>query len=572
MKDHRGTPAGRPGADPDLAGRIRWLMILRLTVAAVMLLVSILLQLREGEGFFSTPMRGLYLFAGLAFLLTIVYASVAAQVRDQTRFAVVQLAGDLVLLSGVVLITGGAASPFIILYFLIIIGAGILFYRAGSLIAAGASAVLYGVAVAAPLIPRVAAFIDPGGATLAMSRAAVGYRHLLAVFSFFLVAFLASHLAESLRSMGEKLSITSASLAELERRSELILQSIASGLVTIDLDGRITYCNRAAERIAHVPAAAVLGLPFGAVFLTPDVPEPWRESMALEGAPLRVEGRIAGRVGGEDLLLGMTFSPLRDEHGTLSGVICAFQDLTHIRRMEEQVRRSDRLAAIGELAAGMAHEIRNPLASLSGSISMLSEEFRFEGTSRELMDIVTGEISRLDALITDFLGFASPREPVVLPVDLGALAHATATLLRQAHPDAWRIEVSERGDRPALAELDPQLVRQVFWNLSLNAIEAMPGGGRLEIGVTAADDAVTVAFADTGVGIPPAAMAKIFTPFFSTKERGTGLGLAIVFKIVEAHRGRLDVETAPGRGTTVRVSFPVRRLAAPVAAALEGAA
>ena len=181
-------------------------MVLRLTVATVILMVSILLQVREGEGFFSTPMRGLYLFAGLAYLLAIVYAVLERQVRDQVRFAIVQIAGDLVLLSGIVLITGGAASPFIILYFLIIIGAGILFYRAGSMIAAAASAVLYGVAVAAPLVPRVAAFIDPDGTTLAMGRAAVGYRHLLAVFSFFLVAFLASYLAESLRRVGEELS------------------------------------------------------------------------------------------------------------------------------------------------------------------------------------------------------------------------------------------------------------------------------------------------------------------------------------------------------------------------------
>lgn len=547
-------------------------MALRLAVATVTLLVSVLLQVREGEGFFSTPLRGLYLFAGLAYLLSIAYAVFEHQVRNQVRFAVVQVAGDLVLLSGIVLITGGAASPFIILYFLIIMGAGILFYRAGSLIAAGASAVLYGLAAAAPLLPQVAALIDPEGTTLAMGRAAVGYRHLLAVFSFFLVAFLQSHLAESMRRMGEKLSITRASLAELERRSELILQSIASGLVTIDLDGRITYCNRAAERIAHVRAEAVLGLSFGEVFLTPGWVDPWRESRMLEALPLRVEGRIARREGEDEPLLGMTFSPLRDETGARNGVICAFQDLTHIRRMEEQVRRSDRLAAVGELAAGMAHEIRNPLASLSGSISMLREEHQFEGTSRELMDIVTGEIARLDALITDFLGFASPREPVVIPVDLASVALATATLLRQAHQGAWRIEVVERGGRTARAEVDPQLVRQVFWNLSLNAIEAMPAGGRLEIAVEAEEDTVTVSFADTGAGIPPAAMARIFTPFFSTKERGSGLGLAIVFKIVEAHRGRIDVDTAPGGGTTVRVVFPARQPAAPAAAIFDGAA
>jgi len=545
-------------------------MVLRLTVATVTLLVSILLQVREGEWFSSTPMRGLYLFAGLAYLLAIVYAVLEHQVRDQVRFAIVQIAGDLVLLSGVVLITGGAASPFIILYFLIIIGAGILFYRVGSLIAAAASAVLFGGAVAAPFIPRLAAFIDPGGVTLAMGRAAVGYRHLLAVFSFFLVAFLASHLAESLRRVGEELSLTTASLADLERRSEHILQSIASGLVTIDPDGRITYCNRAAERIAQVHAAAVLGHAFKEVFMLPAGIDPWRDSGTLAAAPLRLEGRIAGRDG--DIQLGMTFSLLRGDREGEDGVICAFQDLTRIRRMEEQMRHSDRLAAIGELAAGMAHEIRNPLASLSGSITMLKEELQLEGLERELMENVTSEISRLDALITDFLGFASPREPQVCRTDIGALARETATLLRQAHQGPWQVEVVEYGDVPVVAEVDPHLVRQVFWNLSRNAIEAMPAGGLLEISVTSAIDALTVAFKDHGDGISAAARSKIFTPFFSTKERGTGLGLAIVYRIVEAHHGHIEVDSAPGRGTTMRVSFPVGQPETRMAAVSGGAA
>jgi len=203
---------------------------------------------------------------------------------------------------------------------------------------------------------------------------------------------------------------------------------------------------------------------------------------------------------------------------------------------------------------------------------MLREELQLEGMSRELMEIVTSEISRLDALITDFLGFASPREPLVCRTDLGALARETATLLRQSHNGPWRVEVVEQGGLPVLAEVDPHLVRQVFWNLSRNAIEAMPDGGLLEIIVASVPDTATIAFADRGGGIPPAAMPKIFTPFFSTKERGTGLGLAIVFKIVEAHRGRVEVESVPGRGTTVRVTFPVGHGGVAVAAALGGAA
>jgi two-component system sensor histidine kinase PilS (NtrC family) len=281
---------------------------------------------------------------------------------------------------------------------------------------------------------------------------------------------------------------------------------------------------------------------------------------------------MVGRDAADDLLLGMTFSPLRDEAARVTGVICAFQDLTQIRRMEEQIRRSDRLAAVGELAAGMAHEIRNPLASLSGSIKILTEELQLEGMGGELMQIVNDEVTRLDALITDFLSYASPREPQARRTDLAQLARDTVTLLRQSNGEPWRFEVVETGAGGAVAEVDPQLVRQVFWNLSRNAIEAMPGGGLLRIAIAAGPDAVTVTFADTGVGIAPAAQAKIFAPFFSTKERGTGLGLAIVFRIVEAHHGRVDFESAPGRGTTVRVSFPAGAAAARAAVALGGAA
>jgi len=565
VEDGRGFPAGnRPGAGAALTGRLRWLMGLRLAVATVMLGVTILLQVRQGEAFSSTPLRSLYFFVGLTYLLTIVYAVLQSQVRDQSRFAAAQLALDLALLSGVVMVTGGAASPFVIVYFLIIIGAAILFYRAGSLVAAGGSALLYGVAVGAPLLPRVAAVIDPTGTFGAMSRTAIGYRHLLAVFGFFLVAFLASHLTESLRRVGAQLDVASASLAALERRSEHILRNIASGLVTTDLGGTITYCNRAAERIAHLSAADVIGRPFAGVFRLPPGSDPWRRPGQLENTALRAEGGIAGS--GEGPLLGMTFSALRDGEGQSTGVICAFQDLTAIRRMEEQVRRSDRLAAIGELAAGMAHEIRNPLASLSGSIAMLREELTVEGTGRELLDIVTGEVARLDALVSDFLGYASPRDIAPQETDLLAVLQETMTLL-QARAGECRIAVTRRGAAPARAEVDPQLARQVFWNLALNAVEAMPRGGELAVTVSGVGPEVTIEFADTGAGIPRAALAKIFTPFFSTKERGTGLGLALVYKIVEAHRGRIDVESEPGRGTTVRVAFPVRQQApAPVGA------
>jgi two-component system sensor histidine kinase PilS (NtrC family) len=219
----------------------------------------------------------------------------------------------------------------------------------------------------------------------------------------------------------------------------------------------------------------------------------------------------------------------------------------------------------------MAHEIRNPLASLSGSIQLLSEELRLDGTRRELMEIVTAEVRRLNALITDFLSYASPRPAQPRETDLVALLGETVTLLRRSRDGAGRVEVATRGHGPFTAVVDPQLMRQVFWNLSLNALEALGEDGVLKATVEGGPGEVVVAFADSGPGIPPEALPKIFTPFFSTKEGGTGLGLAIVFKVVEAHGGRVEVESQVARGTTFRVVLPVHPPAG-LSAALGGAA
>jgi two-component system sensor histidine kinase PilS (NtrC family) len=301
-------------------------------------------------------------------------------------------------------------------------------------------------------------------------------------------------------------------------------------------------------------AETVIGRPFDEVFRRHGGPDPWRESSLVERASLRVEGSIAGRR--EETLLGMTFSPLRDERERISGVICAFQDLTQIRRMEEQVRRSDRLAAIGELAAGMAHEIRNPLASLSGSVKLLSEELRLEGEGRELMGIVTREVGRLNALITDFLQYASPRPPQLRETSLRELLQETATLIGQTRGALWRIAVVAPGEDAFRAEVDAQMIRQLLWNLTLNAMEAMPGGGTVTVALAEEGEEVRIDVSDSGAGIAAGDLNKVFTPFYSTKEGGTGLGLAIVFKIVENHRGHIEVESTPGRGTTVRVALP----------------
>jgi two-component system sensor histidine kinase PilS (NtrC family) len=550
----------------DLSERIKWLMILRVVVVTFMLGFTVLLQLREGTEFFSTPMRSLYLFIGFFYFLTIAYSIAFHLGAGGSHFAFLQVGVDLVLISGIVLVTGGTESLFSMAYFLVIIGASTLFYRRGGLTAATASALLYAAAVRAPLSPSVAALVGLEQSYLNVSAAYVGYRVVLNVFGFFLVAALSSSLAESLRRAGEELSVKSSHLAELETRNENILQSVSSGLITTDLEGKINYINRTAGRIAGIEAEHALGEHILKVFQLKDDWSPYDNLQHIEGLPLRVEGWV--RDGAEEQFLGLTFSLLRNERDQVSGVICPFQDLTRIRDMEEQIRRSDRLAVVGELAAGMAHEIRNPLASLSGSIQLLSEELVLEDTNRELMEIINREVSRLNALITDFLHFASPRPLQLKVVDLVEALQETVTLLEQSSGPEYRFTLIEPGGGSCLAQVDPMLMKQVFWNFSRNAIEAMPEGGDLtmtieRVPVEAEEedvaDNLSISFADTGVGIAPHEVEKVFTPFHSTKEHGTGLGLAIVFKIVEAHRGRIEVESHVGRGTTFRIRFPVRQ-------------
>jgi two-component system sensor histidine kinase PilS (NtrC family) len=562
----------------DLSGRIKWLMILRIVVVTVMLGFTVLLQLREGTEFFSTPMRSLYLFIGFFYFLTIAYSIASHLGAASAGFALLQIGVDLVLLSGIVLLTGGTESLFSITYFLVIIGASTLFYRWGGILAAAASALLYGAAVAAPLSPAVAALVGHEQTYLTVSTAYVGYKIVLNVFGFFLVAALSSSLAESLRLTGEALSEKSSHLAELEKRSENILQNISSGLITTGMAGKITYVNRTAERISGIDAASSQGRGLLEIFQLKDNWNPYENLKILEGPPFRVEGWV--RDGPEDQYLGMTFSLLRDEGESVSGVICSFQDLTQIRKMEEQIRRSDRLAVVGELAAGMAHEIRNPLASLSGSIQLLSEDLTLEDTNRELMEIVNREVSRLNSLITDFLHFASPRPLQLKVIDLLAALQETVTLLQQSSGPEREVRVSApEGDYRA--EVDPMLMKQVFWNLARNAVEAMPEGGEL---VVAAErfpvqgeggvivDNLEISFADTGAGIPSHEVDRVFTPFYSTKEQGTGLGLSIVFKIVEAHGGRVEVESRSSGGTVFRVRVPARQGAASLAASVSGEA
>jgi two-component system sensor histidine kinase PilS (NtrC family) len=338
---------------------------------------------------------------------------------------------------------------------------------------------------------------------------------------------------------------------------ERIVESIRSGLVTTDLQGRIYTFNAAAEEITGYRERDVRGQDASVFFgeiqehITASLhaAETGEASPRFETYCLTAEGLR--------LRLGFSMSPLFAETGETTGMVITFQDLTQIRTLEETNRRQDRLAAIGRMAASIAHEIRNPLAAMRGSIQMLRSEMKNDGSQTELMEIILRESDRLNTIITDFLSYARPRSLIQSKVDVGDLLHQTFALMRHSPEINENQSIEEQlPEKPLVLDADSGQLKQVFWNLARNALQAMPQGGTLRATVEMnSNDRVRISFADTGRGMSPEQVEHLFEPFSSTTG-GTGLGLSIVYQIVRDHGGTINVRSMEGQGTTITVELP----------------
>jgi two-component system sensor histidine kinase PilS (NtrC family) len=546
--------------------------IVRLMVARLVLCVGVfgvaLVFVGAGQDGAEGVERGLYGTIGVTFLATLVYAGLFRFIRNLARFGAIQLATDIGIVTSLVFFSGGADSIFSFLYLPITVYGAVLFDRKGAYGAAVLASVGYG-AVLLSSEPIAMASVLRGAASLERVFA-LWVVHTSALL---LVALLASALSRELRIAGEALSESASDLVLLRHLHEHTVDSLNSGLLTTDLDSRVRSLNPEAERIIGLAPSEVLGRDLEEVL--PGV----REALMV-GRETPSGGRLRARMplvqpGGEKRHLGLASSILRDGEGLASGWVVIFQDVTEVVAMEQELRRSERLAGIGQLAADIAHEIRNPLAAISGSVQILEAslgEDEGDPEPRRLMSIVLREIDRLNELITEFLQFARPAPSKPTQVDLGSVIQDLVGMFEVARPEGVEIEVDLRTKLNALA--DPTQVRQILWNLILNAVQAMPEGGRICISVAevAAEpqegasggrndakggaDFVEVTVADTGVGIAPEVLERIFDPFFTTKPEGSGLGLATVHRIVEANGGNLRVQSLVGEGTVLRVRFP----------------
>ena len=527
-----------------LWGKLVLLTGIRLLVGTALLVATAWTTLGQ-QPFPRTVEVLLFAIVALIYFASLVGTFVLRTRRHLGWVAHGQIAADVIAATGLVYLTGGAESIFTILYPLAIVSAAIGLGRRGAALGAAASCV----ALCVLAWGMQSGIIAPAGGDL--ERVPLQPGKLAVVMAanlsaFLLVGALASYLAEQLQGVRSELQRSETRFTALEAIYSAVVRSIASGILTLGEDGRITYLNPAAEHLIGLSDGAARGQRLEAL-----LPE-----LAASIARPRERGRPEVRLrahDGHERILGYATAPLA---GGVGGMVILFQDLTGLRQMEEAVRRTDRLAVVGGLAAGLAHEIRNPLASMCGSIDALGASPGLDGQERRLMQVVRSEAERLEALVREFLSFARPLPPTLEALD-GARTVADTVELFRAQVAERGIELVARAQAPVWVRADPGQLRQVLWNLLGNAADATPDGGRVEVRIAPQGGRGVLEVADTGSGIADEDLQRIFDPFFTTKERGTGLGLAIVHRIVEAHGGTLSVRSEVGRGSTFRVELPL---------------
>lgn len=506
---------------------------------------------------------------GLTYALSIVYLATLRFVDRQPWLADAQLFADAMLVSAFIHVTGGIASDFASLYLLPIIAASTIRFRRGALQVAALSAALYLVLVTTQYVDvsNLPVWHVMGGAGLPAVRVAQ-YIVTINLVSFFAVALLAGSLAEGLRSAGARLVHASAAIADLRAFNEHVINSLVSGLVTADTDGRILTFNRAAAAITSVPVPTAVGRHVGDVL---GLPAPFRGRLGDLGETRGERIDFEYRTGdGRQIELGVTGARLAFPDGRI-GYLFTFQDVTDVKKLERDAGRRQRLAAVGEMAAGIAHEIRNPLASMSGSMQVLRAELPLNEEQEQLMDIVLRESDRLNQTIRSFLAYARPQPSNIARFDVGQVMGDTALLLRNSSDvrEDHVVDVNVPAE-PVWHEADANQIRQIVWNLATNGLRSMSDGGRLLLSARNepaldGDGDLVITVQDEGCGIPANEIDHIFQPFHSAFAKGTGLGLATVHRIVTDYNGVIQVASQVGVGTTVRVRLPIRaKLAASI--------
>jgi two-component system sensor histidine kinase PilS (NtrC family) len=537
----------------ELSGRLQRLMFLRVLFVSFLLGASIFIQVRETRTYFGDIQTSHYLLIATIYFLTFVYVVLFKLLVDLVKLAYFQLLADTFIVTAILFTTGGIESFFSFLYILTIINGSIILYRKGGMIMASSSSILYGLLLDLHYYGVIRPLGSPLGYPGTYQSPYIFYMIVVNIAAFYVVAFLSSYPSEQARRSRVELRAKQDDIIKLEALNEWIIRSITSGLITLDGENRVILFNPAAEEIFGIKASQAIGRNV-AVVLPVLKQHLEREPEAVDQKTRKIHTFMDLnylRPDGRRTFLRSSLSPLSLPEGGRKGQILFFQDVTEMKSIEEEMKKVEGLALIGELAAGMAHEIRNPLASISGSIQMLKEDLEKSEVSNRLMGIILREIGRLNHLVNDFLLFARPKPATIEKFELNDLIVDSLELFMNRERWMKKIHVETHFRESIGIESDPEQIKQVLWNLFLNACEAMPNGGSLHVstdvivpgdGLERGNEMVSITIRDTGEGFSNKALPHLFTPFFTTKEGGSGLGLAIVKRIVEGLNG-----TASGR-------------------------
>ena len=547
---------------PNLERHLRWLIAFRLVMISSVLVSYLVFELSSrGE---LPEFNLLFVLVAATYIASILHIVLLAMLASRPLWhAYIQFAGDLALVTGLVYFFGGVTSPFSMLYLVVIMVSAVILQRRAALTIAGLAYILYATLLTA-LVRNWVPALSPLPTDLELSFR-ISYNLAVHLFGFYAVALLTSYLGESALRAEEELAEKTGSLANLEVFHRDVIQSISSGLISTDLEARVTSVNRAALEILGTAELALLGKPITLCGLFSDAE--WAAAASDRSPDRLTRSELVVERGAERLPIGFTVTRLTDAHDVPTGWIVVFQDLSQWRRLQEELRLKDRMAAVGELAAGLAHEVGNPLAAISGSVQLLSSSIAAGQQERRLLDIIVKESLRLDRTIKGFLRFARPRERAAARFDIAALLAENTALLRNSEEATGGHEFILDLD-PESAQLagDPDQISQIFWNLARNALRAMPKGGQLFISGRLRGETYSIEFRDTGHGMSAEQSAKLFHPFQSFFDSGTGIGMAIVYRIVQEHGGSINVESRPAAGTRIVVDLPVHSHAAiPVA-------
>ena len=511
---------------------LAWLVKVRVAVIAFLLAVELLIVRLTPNNvnvrYFETVIIAWFTVSFFFMLLASLWQEYKLQ-------SIVQIFTDLAFTTALVYVTGGIDTFFNFLYPLVIIVASILLPRYWAYLTAAVSFICFGALLELTFFERIPSFQYSARGDLKSLQVVIAVNFC----AYLAVAHLASALAAKLRQAGVELRDKSGELLSLQALHENVIHSIRSALITTDLEGRVTLMNAPGQKVLERTASSVYGRPISDLFVD-HLPN-------LDSTAAQCEVRGLTPSGKEKTFAVNVTALIVPEQGTI-GYVYTFEDRTELRRLENEIRMRDRLAAVGRLAAGIAHEIRNPLASIAGSINVLSEVTPFNDEQKTLVNIITRESTRLNNIISDFLVYSREKSFKFCRMDLIPLLEDALVLLSNRSQTKELTIVRDYALPEAFAAIDADRIKQVFWNLLENAVRAMEGKGTITVSVREAGDFLRVGVRDTGPGVPPNLTEKIFEPFQSRFEGGTGLGLAIVYQIVQAHGAKIFVQSTPGRG------------------------